>query len=169
MNGFIWSVLVGAWLSRSLLVTEVSPRLFSTFPDLLTQISAQTSFEDRLIEGMDRGMQGDYRGAIAIFSHLIREYPHAAEAYYNRGLAKQKLGDQKGAIADYNRAIKLDQKLAEAYQARGLLKQEQSRLTEALQDLQQAAKLYQAQNNTTSYELLQPKIQELLIPKKQEK
>lgn len=169
MNGFIWSVLVGAWLSRSLLVTEVSPRLFSTFPNLLTQISAQTSFEDRLIEGMDRGMQGDYRGAIAIFSRLIREYPHAAEAYYNRGLAKQKLGDHKGAIADYNRAIKLDQKLAEAYQARGLLKQEQSRLTEALQDLQQAAKLYQAQNNTTSYELLQPKIQELLIPKKPEK
>jgi tetratricopeptide (TPR) repeat protein len=169
MNGFIWSTFLGAWLSRSLFVTEVSPRLFCTFPDLLTQISAQTSFEDRLIEGMDRGMQGDYQGAIAIFSRLIREYPQAAEVYYNRGLARQKLGDQKGAIADYNRAIKLDQKLAEAYQARGLLKQEQRKLTEALGDLQQAARLYQAQNNITSYEALQPKIQELLILKKQEK
>jgi tetratricopeptide (TPR) repeat protein len=169
MNGFIWSIFLGVWLSRSLFLAEFSPRLFSTLPDLLTQISAQTSFEEQLIEGMDRGMQGDYGGAITIFSRLIREYPHAAEAYYNRGLAKQKLGDQKGAIADYNRAIKLDQKLTEAYQARGLLKQEQNKFTEALQDLQQAAKLYQAQNNTTSYEALQPKIQELLILKKQEK
>ena len=156
MNGFIWSIFLGVWLSRSLFLTEFSPRLFSTLPDLLTQISAQTSFEEQLIEGMDRGMQGDYGGAITIFSRLIREYPHAAEVYYNRGLAKQKLGDQKGAIADYNRAIKLDQKLTEAYQARGLLKQEQNKFTEALQDLQQAAKLYQAQNNTTSYEALQP-------------
>ena len=108
--------------------------------------------EEQLIEGMDQGMKGDYKAAIRIFSRLIQTYPHYADAYYNRGLAKKKLGDTEGAIADYNQAIKIDKNLAEAYQERGNIWLELKNKDKAIQDFKKAAELYKKQDNAIGYE-----------------
>lgn len=108
--------------------------------------------EEQLIEGMDQGMKGDYQAAIQIFSRLIQSYPHYADAYYNRGLAKTKLGDKQGAIADYNQAIKIDKNLAEAYQERGNIWLELKNKDKAILDFKKAAELYKKQDNTIGYE-----------------
>jgi tetratricopeptide (TPR) repeat protein len=108
--------------------------------------------EEQLIEGMDQGMKGDYQAAIRIFSRLIQTYPNYADAYYNRGLTKNKLGDTQGAIADYNQAIKIDTNLAEAYQERGNIWLELKNKDKAIQDFKKAAELYKKQDNAIGYE-----------------
>jgi len=120
--------------------------------------------EEQLIEGMDQGMKGDYKGAIRIFSRLIQAYPHYADAYYNRGLAKTKLGDKQGAIADYNEAIKLNINLAEAYEERGNIWLELENKSRAMQDFQKAAKLYQKQGNNISYDQVMTNIRSIQKP-----
>ena len=115
--------------------------------------------DERLIEGMDRGIQGDYAGAIAIFSELIRQYPTYAEAYFNRGFAKAKLKDDTGAIADYTLAIRYNPQFAEAYQERGELWKKQGNIPQTQQDWQTAAQLYHQQNNTVAYQGMRQKLQ----------
>ena len=120
--------------------------------------------EEQLIEGMDQGMKGNYSGAIQIFSRLIQSYPHYADAYYNRGLAKAKLGDKKGAIADYNKAIEIDTNLAEAYEERGNLWLKLKDKNQAIKDFKKAAELYKKQKNTISYEQVIKNISSLEKP-----
>lgn len=106
--------------------------------------------EARLIEGMDRGIKGDYLGAIAIFSELIRRYPDYADAYFNRGIARAKLQDYQGAIADQSQAIALKPDDAEAYQARAKVQWQLGNNTQAIADLQMAIMLFQKSHNTIS-------------------
>jgi tetratricopeptide (TPR) repeat protein len=120
--------------------------------------------EEQLIEGMDQGMKGNYSGAIQIFSRLIQSYPHYADAYYNRGLAKSKLEDKQGAIADYNEAIKIDTNLAEAYEERGNLWLKLKDKNQAIKDFKKAAELYKKQKNTISYEKVIKNISSLEKP-----
>jgi tetratricopeptide (TPR) repeat protein len=120
--------------------------------------------EEQLIEGMDQGMKGNYLGAIQIFSRLIQTYPHYADAYYNRGLAKAKSGDKQAAIADYNEAIKIDTNLAEAYEERGNLWLKLKDKNQAIKDFKKAAELYKKQDNTISYEQVIKKISSLEKP-----
>ncbi|PZV24577.1 MAG: hypothetical protein DCF12_17130 [Snowella sp.] len=120
--------------------------------------------EEELIEGMDEGMKGNYLGAIQIFSRLIQAYPHYADAYYNRGLAKAKLGDKQGAIADYNEAIKINLNLAEAYEERGKLWLELQYKNQAIKDFQKAAQLYQKQGNSISYNQVMINIRSIQKP-----
>src|SRR5208283_2677610 len=51
-----------------------------------------------------------------------------AEAYYNRGNAKQAKGDLEGAMADWTKAIELKPDYADAYNNRGYAKQGRSDL-----------------------------------------
>ena len=120
--------------------------------------------EEQLIEGMDQGMKGDYQTAIQIFSRLIQSYPHYADAYYNRGIAKAKLGDKQGAIADYNQAIKIDTNLAEVYEERGKLWLELKDKNQAIKDFQKAAQLYQKQGNSISYNQVMTNIRSIQKP-----
>ncbi|MEY2984045.1 MAG: hypothetical protein RLZZ568_662, partial [Cyanobacteriota bacterium] len=71
--------------------------------------------QERLIEGMEHGMKGDYQRAIAIFSELIQRNPNDADAYFNRGIAREELHDYQGAIADQTQALTLNPQLADAY------------------------------------------------------
>lgn len=107
--------------------------------------------EERLIDGMDHGIKADYRGAIAIFSDLIQRYPDYADAYFNRGIAREKIQDYQGAIADQTKAITINPQLAEAYQARGKLHWQLGDRRSAKQDLQTAIALFESQGNDSSY------------------
>ena len=61
----------------------------------------------------------DYLGAIADYTAAINLKPDYAEAYYDRGNAKDGLGDYQGAVADFTKAIELNPDYAQAYNKRG--------------------------------------------------
>lgn len=125
-------------------------------------VSPETlALEDLLLAGMERGLKGDYLGAIAIFSEVIRRAPDEVEAYYNRGLARYQVGDPTGAIADYDLAIRLRPDFAEAYAERGSLQMELGNLERALADLQQAAAFFQQQGNRSGYQTTSEQIRQL--------
>jgi Flp pilus assembly protein TadD len=124
-------------------------------------LAAEPTIEDLLLPGMEKGIQGDYQGAIAEFSALIRRYPHQPEAYYNRGIARLKIGDRQGAMADYNQALRLKPNFAEAYTERGLLYWELGDRESAIADLQKAAELFGKQGNEIARQLIFKKIEEL--------
>ena len=62
---------------------------------------------------------GDYAGAIDDYSKAIELDPNNAQAYFNRGLAKNEL-KIPGAAEDYMTAVELDPDNAETYFIRGL-------------------------------------------------
>jgi tetratricopeptide (TPR) repeat protein len=168
INNKIFGSLMGLFLSASphnnLLYHQefFFPQFFlsqKTIP-----FTPSEEIEERLIEGMNQGMKGDYKGAIRIFSRLIQAYPHYADAYYNRGFAKAKSGDKQGAIADYNEAIKIDTNLAEAYEERGSLWLKLKDKNQAIKDFKKAAELYKKQDNTIGYDQVIKKISSLEKP-----
>ena len=168
INNKIFGSLMGLFLSASphnnLLYHQEF--LFPSF--ILSQktipFKPSEEIEEQLIEGMDQGMKGNYLGAIQIFSRLIQAYPHYADAYYNRGLAKAKLGDKQDAIADYNKAIKIDTNLAEAYEERGNLWLKLKDKNQAIKDFKKAAELYKKQKNTIGYDQVIKNISSLEKP-----
>ena len=56
--------------------------------------------------------------AIDDYDEAIRLDPQFASAYYNRGLAYQRLGQSERAIKDFNEAIRLNPQYAAAYNNR---------------------------------------------------
>ncbi|WP_013325421.1 tetratricopeptide repeat protein [Gloeothece verrucosa] len=123
--------------------------------------STEDRLEDRLVEGMDKGMLGDYQGAIEDFTEVIRLYPNSAEAYYNRGIAYSKLGNSGAAMADYNKAVELNPNLAEAYVDRAQIYSGLGKTSDALKDLKRAADLFKQQGNTIAYNQTLKMIQKL--------
>ena len=74
-------------------------------------------------------------------SAAIALNPRAAECYYNRAKAHEKLGEDERAIADYTRALEIKPLLADAALNRGILDYRQGRLQSALADLETALAL----------------------------
>ena len=90
--------------------------------------SAWKAFHQKRL--FDKGLQyfseGDYQGGIKVFSKFIRKYPnneYVLFAYYNRGLAKQKIGDFNEAISDYTKAIEIDISYRDAFINRSVAKE----------------------------------------------
>lgn len=117
--------------------------------------------EAMLVEGMGLGIQGDYLGAIAIFSQVIKLAPDLADAYYNRGFAYVKIGAETQAIADYDQAIFLNPDFAEAYFDRARLRYSMGDKIGSLEDLYQAANLFKKQNNIYAYTQVREFIEKL--------
>ena len=81
---------------------------------------------------------------LKVFSKFIRKYTnneYVLFAYYNRGLAKQKIGDFNEAISDYTKAIEIDPDDADYYYNRGNSKKELGVLKGACTDWRKAAEL----------------------------
>lgn len=83
-------------------------------------------------------------------SHVIEVDPKA-EAYYQRGLSRQRLGDRAEAIIDYTAALNLNAEYAAAYYHRGVVHAELGNRKPAVEDLRQAAKLYFEQGDLDNY------------------
>lgn len=74
-------------------------------------------------------------------SAAIRQAPHNAYLYYNRGNIYVRRKDFQRAIDDYTQAVSLDARLAEAYYNRGLALIDSGRTDEGIGDLSKAGEL----------------------------
>jgi S1-C subfamily serine protease len=95
----------------------------NTYKDINLSKKGNNAFED-----------GDYENAIKYYSLYIEKYPNDAEAYNNRGNAKNKLKDYKGAIQDYDKAIEIRPNDADLYLLRGFVKDNLKDFSGAIQD-----------------------------------
>lgn len=72
-----------------------------------------------LSQGLNKAIEGDFKGAIAHFDQAIQINPNNAHAYHNRGLARFKFGETHKAIEDFTQALRLNPNYTEAYVGRG--------------------------------------------------
>ena len=86
-------------------------------------------------------------GVIADFDKLIVINPRSADAYYNRGVAKDYKGDYDGAVADYDNAIEINPKDALAYNNRGNAKRHKGDYDGAITDFDKATRLRRTRNS----------------------
>lgn len=85
--------------------------------------------------------QSVWKDSVTLWSHEIRYYPDSVPiAYYNRGLAYDRIGDYGKAVADYTAAIALDTMDGSAYLNRGIIHAKFGRPAEALFDFNHALK-----------------------------
>ncbi len=105
-----------------------------------------------LLQGMEKGIQGDYQGAITDFTEVVRQNPNEVEAYYNRGIAYAKIDNYREAIADFNQALNLNQKIADIYVERAKVHLALGNREAAIADLKVAKKLFHQQKNTARYQ-----------------
>jgi tetratricopeptide (TPR) repeat protein len=75
------------------------------------------------------------------YSEVIRLQPNVAEAYFNRGLARQNKGDLEEAVRDFGEAIRVKPGYAEAYYNRGVARYAQKDLDGAIGDYSEAIRL----------------------------
>ncbi|HAC64298.1 MAG TPA: hypothetical protein DCF68_12345 [Cyanothece sp. UBA12306] len=131
-------------------------------PYLKAQIfSDDPNLNQLLIRGMEKGIQGDYQGAIADFNKVIIINPYEITAYHNRGIAYIRLENYSQAIADFNYALLLDDQLAEVYLERAKVHLILNNQTKARSDLQIAAELFKKQGNTYSYQETQTLLRQI--------
>ncbi len=100
-------------------------------------ISADTYF----LWGYTKSKLGDYAGAIADYTKVIRLQPDAADAYNNRGIEKGQLGQHFAAISDYDTAIRLKPDFVKAYYNRGNAKADLGQHFAAIADYDIAIRL----------------------------
>jgi tetratricopeptide (TPR) repeat protein len=84
------------------------------------ELSAQEWFE----QGYKYGEAKNYDEAIRCYTKAIRLKPDYADAYNNRGVARDSKGDWDGAIKDYTEAIRLKPDYAVAFYNRGIAREE---------------------------------------------
>ncbi|BAY37673.1 tetratricopeptide repeat protein [Nostoc sp. NIES-2111] len=99
--------------------------------------------------------------ALADFTQALKINPQFAQAYYNRGVLYKEQKKWELALADFTQALKINPQLALAYASRGLVYVQMGDKQKAIQDLQQAAQLFQAQGNSTGYEIVMNFLKEL--------
>lgn len=90
---------------------------------------------------LQKMQQGDYDGAIADFTEIIRLHPNDGHAYTNRSGAYAMKLDFESAIADANRAIELEPTYFLAYNNRASGKFHQQDYSGALADYDECIRL----------------------------
>ena len=83
----------------------------------------------------------DKQKAIADYTQAIKINPKDADAYINRGNARDDLGDKQGAIDDYTQAIKINPNYALAYYNRGVVRYDLGDKQGAIDDYTLAIKI----------------------------
>jgi tetratricopeptide (TPR) repeat protein len=89
----------------------------------------------------DYASQGQMDLAIEQYTEAISIDPEFTAAYFDRGIAFQRIDDYDRAIADYTQAIDLDPKYASSYYQRGVAYYYHGDLEKAITDLNKATEL----------------------------
>ncbi len=104
------------------------------------ELAGRGWFSVGYLEGEREG-KTNLEKALLAYDRAIQLNPVLAEAYNNRGNAKDGLGRYEDAIADYNQAIKLNPSLSEAYNNRGDTKAKIGQYEGAIADCTRAIEL----------------------------
>lgn len=89
----------------------------------LKELLAQLGPTKPLSRGKQSSPSESYnKGTLADYDKAIRLNPDDAEAYLNRGMAKEKLGQYTSALKDFASAIRIKPDYADAYYSRGKVK-----------------------------------------------
>lgn len=92
-------------------------------------------------EAATRASDGDYLGAIQVWSRVIQLGPDKLQGYLQRAKLKRQLGDQKGAVQDLDLALKINPNSAACLLERATLRRRLSDYKGALEDLNKALEL----------------------------
>ncbi len=101
----------------------------------------QLTAEDHFNKGYQKGVEGNFIGAIMEFSHTIQLDSQFSFAYAMRGAAYGKLGKPRKAISDLDKAIQLDPQDSVAYDNRGYVSYNLGEYRKAIQDYDKAIQL----------------------------
>jgi tetratricopeptide (TPR) repeat protein len=109
------------WLLLDQLNSISSEVLEPTEEDILEQAMSYYN------EALATSNEGDYEGAIELYSKAIVIYPQSesikiSEAYFNRGVNRRYSGDVSGAIIDYTKALAMRPDYIKALLNRGYAK-----------------------------------------------
>lgn len=108
----------------------------------------QLSEQNLRASANSKAKQGDYQGAIALFSQLIELNPNSAADYNNRGLMFFRSGQKQKALSDYNQALEINPNLDSAYNNRANYYVSIGQTAKALEDYEQALDLNPANSRT---------------------
>ena len=89
-----------------------------------------------------------HEAAILDYNQAILINPNNPKAYYNRGLAYNRLGKSLQAVEDYSKAIQFNLNFADAYHNRGVTQFKLEEQEKGIADLIKAAELFRQQGNT---------------------
>ncbi|MBD2775755.1 serine protease [Iningainema tapete] len=106
-----------------------------------TQVVTKPLASDFYIQGGDKYLKGDFKGAIGDYTEALHLNPNYAEAYLDRGRTRYESGDKQGAISDFNQALRINPNLAIAYNNRGITSYESGDKQGAIADYNQALRI----------------------------
>ena len=126
-------------------VQPASPEASQTATDEKSAVAqAPTVAEEELTaqQWFERGFNSrDLDEKVRFYSEAIRLRPDVAEAFHNRGWARDEKGDLDGAIKDYSEAIRLRPDYDDAFNNRGITRKAKGDLDGALSDYNEAIRL----------------------------
>jgi len=105
---------------------------------LLPLFSFSQSAKDYYNAAMIKLINKRYSESVQDFSKAIREKSDYIDAYFNRGIAYERMNMTEKAIKDYSKVIKLDPGMNEAYINRALLYRKSKKYKLAINDFDEA-------------------------------
>ena len=108
---------------------------------LIPVLSFSQGAQDYYNAAMIKFVSKRYSESIQDFSKAIKEKPGFIDAYFNRGIAYEKVNMLDKAIKDYSKVIKLDPGMNEAYINRALLYKKSKKYKLAIKDFNTAIEL----------------------------
>ena len=117
---------------------EEAIKIWQGIADAFEEVDIELAARSRFSVGYLLSQQGKLEDAIAAYDEAIRRKPGYAEAYRNRGNAKDDLGRYEAAIADFDEAIRRKPDYAEAYRNRGNAKSKLGQHEDAITDFDEA-------------------------------
>ena len=96
----------------------------------------------------------DKKAALKFYDELIRKYPNANQAYYNRALLNYKGHDYDTAIADLQKLLQIEARSADAQNLIGLCHIGQKKYTQAWEDFAKAGKINSANMNVLANQFI---------------
>lgn len=93
----------------------------------------------------------DYQEALILYNQSLILNPLFAEAYYGRGMTKERLDDLNGALVDYTLSLELKPQQYEPLLARGILRYQLEKWDQAKADFESLLWLAPGETNTVFF------------------
>lgn len=106
-------------------------------PQTLKQVKVRGMFN----KAVQLHAEKDFKGAITIYSDILKQYPDNGMAYRNRGIVKIEQDDFPGALLDLNHAVRLSPNDWQAYHQRGWVRYNRGNIDGALADYDEAIRI----------------------------